>query len=373
MLEPEDYTVGIICPLEVELSAVRYMLDGEHSSSTAPQYARYIFGELSKHNVVVATLPINAQGKFRTAIIASELRKKFQNVSHYLLVGIGGGVPTQAADVRLGDVVVSVPSGTHAGVVQYDLGNKYVDGFKRMGFLAAPAREFLQILPKMISDHRVKKSKIDDFLSAMQTRMQAAKDNIDHRQFLRPPQSLDRLFKPDYEHPPDSQTCRDDDKEKLVERDRRKHPHRPVIHYGLIASGDSVIKDAVIRDRISEEAGGAICFDMEAAGMMNDFQPLAIRGICDYADSHKNDDWHGYAAAVAAGMAKEILTYIPPGIYTPQFVYKFAVNGTTNQTKKHHLSPWSRPSPWVGRWCSLARSAYKKERFTTLAMSLARM
>lgn len=47
--------------------------------------------------------------------------------------------------------------------------------------------------------------------------------------------------------------------------------------------------------------------DMKAAGLMNNYPCLVIRGICDYADSHKNKDWQGYAAAVAAAYAKELL------------------------------------------------------------------
>jgi hypothetical protein len=51
---------------------------------------------------------------------------------------------------------------------------------------------------------------------------------------------------------------------------------------------------------------------MEAAGLMNDFPCLVIRGICDYADSHKNNTWQPYAAATAAAYAKEVLSVIPP-------------------------------------------------------------
>jgi nucleoside phosphorylase len=34
---------------------------------------------------------------------------------------------------------------------------------------------------------------------------------------------------------------------------------------------------------------------------------LVIRALCDYADNEKNDEWHEYAAAVAAGYAKHLL------------------------------------------------------------------
>jgi nucleoside phosphorylase len=50
---------------------------------------------------------------------------------------------------------------------------------------------------------------------------------------------------------------------------------------------------------------------MEAAGLMNTFPCLVIRGICDYSDSHKNKEWQGYAAMVAAAYAKDLLQRIP--------------------------------------------------------------
>ncbi|KAL4755783.1 uncharacterized protein BDW70DRAFT_167857 [Aspergillus foveolatus] len=70
----------------------------------------------------------------------------------------------------------------------------------------------------------------------------------------------------------------------------------PVIHYGLIASGNQVMKDARTRDRLSRELG-ILCFEMEAAGLMDDFQCL---------------QWQEYAAATAAAYAKELLSVIHP-------------------------------------------------------------
>ena len=60
------------------------------------------------------------------------------------------------------------------------------------------------------------------------------------------------------------------------------------------------------------EHEGVLCFEMEAAGLMNDFQCLVIRGVCDYADSHKHKQWQPYAALTAAAFAKELLLEIPP-------------------------------------------------------------
>lgn len=85
----------------------------------------------------------------------------------------------------------------------------------------------------------------------------------------------------------------------------------PVIHYGNIASGNQVMKDGLTRDRLAEKEH-VICFEMEAAGLMDEFRCLVIRGISDYSDSHKNKAWQPYAAGTAAAYAKELLLEIPP-------------------------------------------------------------
>lgn len=71
------------------------------------------------------------------------------------------------------------------------------------------------------------------------------------------------------------------------------------------------MKDALVRDKLALEKG-VLCFEMEAAGLMNQFSCLVIRGICDYSDSHKNKEWQGYAAMAAAAFARDLLYRIPP-------------------------------------------------------------
>ncbi|KAA8652873.1 5'-methylthioadenosine/S-adenosylhomocysteine nucleosidase family protein [Aspergillus tanneri] len=94
-----------------------------------------------------------------------------------------------------------------------------------------------------------------------------------------------------------------------VERDKRDN-NEPQLHYGIIVSGNIVVKDGKTRERLRKETG-ALCFEMEAAGLMQDFPCIAIRGICDYADSRKNRQWQAYAALAAASYPKELLSYIP--------------------------------------------------------------
>ena len=106
--------------------------------------------------------------------------------------------------------------------------------------------------------------------------------------------------------------CNDEVKAAPLQR----HADDPVIHYGLIASGNTVIKDAKFRDQLRDELG-ILCFEMEAAGLVNDFPCLVVRGICDYSDSQKNQDWQYYAALTAAAWAKELLNTIKPMAVDP--------------------------------------------------------
>ncbi|PYH65028.1 5'-methylthioadenosine/S-adenosylhomocysteine nucleosidase family protein [Aspergillus vadensis CBS 113365] len=301
-----DYTVGIFCPLEVEICAVQYLLDKVHRQ-TQSRPVRYVWGKLGDHNVVVATLPFTYRGKVSTAVAVARLHIDFPNISRLLLVGIGGGVPTQGVDVRLGDVVIGTPTALHPGVVQYDLGKRYKGKFVRTGYLPPPPEEWIHAITKMKTSHLVQGDQLSSSITALEARSA-------HRAFIRPPPELDTLFEPTYDHIDGATSCDQCSRDRVTQRPPRSDPTKPVIHYGLILSGDSVIKDAATRDQIASDEGGAICFEMEAAAMMNDFPCLVIRGICDYADSHKNDVWHEYAAAAAAAVAKEILRFIEPTV-----------------------------------------------------------
>ena len=107
------------------------------------------------------------------------------------------------------------------------------------------------------------------------------------------------------------ETCGDDLSKLILRPERSDDDDNPAIHYGLIASANQLMKDALVRDRLAAEKD-VFCFEMEAAGLMNHFPCLVIRGICDYSDSHKNKEWQGYAAMAAAAYAKDLLCRIAP-------------------------------------------------------------
>lgn len=70
------------------------------------------------------------------------------------------------------------------------------------------------------------------------------------------------------------------------------------------------MRDGTRRENL-RKALGLLCFEMEAAGLVDDFPCLVIRGICDYSDSHKNKRWQPYAALTAAVYGKELLSRLP--------------------------------------------------------------
>lgn len=132
-------------------------------------------------------------------------------------------------------------------------------------------------------------------------------DREQARRFSKRP-ARDRLFKATYIHQAGS--C--DNHDKQHERPIRQHSTIPRVHYGPVASGNKVIRDASFAAEINEKYG-CLCFEMEAAGLDN-FPSLTIRGISDYCDTHKDDTWHDYAAVVAAAYAKELLSVVPPTV-----------------------------------------------------------
>ena len=277
-LRPADYTVGWSSALPVELAAATSLLDEKHH--TLPQdYSEtniYTFGSIGDHNVVMACLPVGRTGTDSAATVVTQMRSKFTSMRFYLLVGIGGGVPNKQADIRLGDVVVSQPDLGRGGVVQHDFGKHVPGGFKYTGFVNAPSDILLSALAKFQALHLPKEGSLSSHPFEVDRKSDLFADL---------PDSPDLLFEASYGHEGGS-TCESCDKTHLS-RESPPHDRMTMVHYGTIASGNQVIRDGVLRDKLSSELGGVLCFEMEAAGISKSFPCLVIRGICDYADSHK--------------------------------------------------------------------------------------
>jgi len=145
------------------------------------------------------------------------------------------------------------------------------------------------------------------------------------KDYARPAINEDQLFDTTYPHQ-GGPTCRNCDPSQIVVRKQRTCSD-PQIHYGIIGSANVVMKDSLTRDALKRDLG-IICVDMEAAGLMDTFPGLVIRGICDYADSHKHKNWQPYAAAVAAAYLKELLMIIPRNEIAEQRGEFFLIDST---------------------------------------------
>jgi nucleoside phosphorylase len=323
--------VGWICALEAELAASQAMLDEEHPDLLQAENDTntYTLGRIGQHNVVLACLPSGTTGISAAATAARDLLRSFPRVRFGLMVGVGGGAPSNPSDdprqdIRLGDVIVSNPEGNYGkgrvylfdkkseltkctgGVLQYDFGKTIKDGkFIQTGSLNKPPAVLMTGVSKLRALHLRKGSAIREHVNSMLESNPAMQQDFSYRN----PED-DQLFQADYDHMDSDKDCKSCDEERLIQRKPRT-TNVPVIHYGLIGSANQVMRHGVTREKLRQERG-IICFEMEAAGLMDNFPCLVIRGICDYSDTHKNKNWQPYAAATAAAYAKELLGVIPP-------------------------------------------------------------
>jgi nucleoside phosphorylase len=324
-----DFKVAIICALPLEASTVLALFDKQWSNHTYNRASgdsnAYSTGVIGHHNIVLVYMP--NMGKVAAATAAADLRASFPGIQLTLLVGICGGAPFGGQlreDILLGDVVIS------EGLVQYDLGkqlpnNRFVRKDTPRDNLPRPRPEVRAALAKLQT--RQSRSWLCDKTSEyLRVLGQELNGMVTY-----PGATEDKLFKSTYQHkhhsPSECTMCANDeggdgvcdettgmsceqlkcDEQELVLRVRVSQPCKPVVHFGLIASGDTIMKSGEDRDQISAR-DGVIAFEMEGAGVWEKFpSSLVIKGICDYADSHKSKIWQGYAAATAAAVMKAFL------------------------------------------------------------------
>ncbi|KAE8151441.1 nucleoside phosphorylase domain-containing protein [Aspergillus avenaceus] len=305
-LQCSDYKIGWICALPVEYAAAAAVLDAIHNppSDLAWQpkcdHNQYTFGQVGGRNIVLAVLPAGIYGIAQAALATSMMAKAFPSLYFVLMVGVGGGVPSETHDIRLGDVVVSRPGAGQAGVLQYDFGKIGIDGeVTPTGVLNKPPPEALTAIAAMEMRYMMEDGSLTDIVDTVLSKRPKMRTKFAH-----PGVNTDILYRAEYNHVRgnDCRSCA----EKMIEIRDPRETTEPVIHYGLIGSANQVVKDGMTRERLRKKHN-ILCFEMEAAGMMDSFPCLVIRGICDYADSHKNKAWQGYASMTAAAYAKDLL------------------------------------------------------------------
>ena len=312
-LTAQAYTVAWLCALPLsELVVATAMLDEEHDPLSLPSHDEnsYTYGSINAHNVVVACMPPGQPGKVSASKLVQPLSQSFPNLKIHLFVGVGGGVPripppdNPDKDVHLGDVVIGCAEEAGVpGVVQWDLVRYLENGdTEPLGILDKPDRRLLSALGLLLRNRVLGRTKFSEHLKRLQKLAGFWHPGLEH----------DKLFKSTCHHVrgPNCSFC---DCTQLTERLPRLHQDL-IFHQGTVVSGDTIMKDPYRRDEISQMYHGALCFEMEAAGVMDDKRCLIIRGIADYADSHQNISWQNYAAGTAAAFAREFLLTIQPQV-----------------------------------------------------------
>ncbi|PON25117.1 pfs domain-containing protein [Trichoderma gamsii] len=309
----DDYTIGWVATIPFGVAAFRALLDEEHES-LPPQDDldgnSYVLGRMGAHNVVLA-FPGESKSTLAAEIV-SNMAYSFPKIQLRLIVGVGGGAPQPEPDpkedIRLGDVVVGFPNEENNCVVQWEKSTGEEGSFVAKCHLNGPPPVFIEAIKALKLVHAAENGNMQRYID------EAIQSNSPGMETIKyPGLEKDRLFKSGYMHktlePKSANSCAACNKEKIIERTPRE-PSHVMVHYGQIASSNKVMKASKKRDSLRKE-WGVLCFEMEAANLTNDLPFLLIRGICDYSDSHKDNEWRPFASLTAAAYAKDLLMVLP--------------------------------------------------------------
>ncbi|KAI1131970.1 purine and uridine phosphorylase [Nemania abortiva] len=338
-LQPEEYHVAWIAPLEIEAQAAKHMLDRRHSGrfrmDRGDDYV-YQAGEMCGHNVIIATLPAGQEyGTGSAAALASQIKKFFPNLWFGLLVGVAAGLPNlernPPRDTRLGDVLVALPDNDSSGLVAYnlgkDIGNDELSLLRRGQVLALTEPVVRSAISNIKLDWPEESKHFLHYYETMKNKRHQAGT------FEDPGLEKDRFYQTD-----------DKGEDHPVVRPHRTESERTQVWYGPIGSGETLMRNAARRDQLRDRYN-LIGLEMEAVGAMNRIPVGVIRGVCDYADSHKNKQWQPYAAAMAAAYAKALLANIGPNTTQPNTKTPDLDQGADEMTKKRPNSASANESP----------------------------
>jgi nucleoside phosphorylase len=286
------FTTGIVTALPIEMAALESCFsevrDIEMRGMRYKVAAAPVRGSNSKRVLSIIKRAAD-MGNNSAAICATNMLTAFPNLEDVIMVGIAGGIPypdNAEKHVRLGDLVIS----DHQGVTQYDFGKQYKDYFEEKQRGRPPSAKLIDAINELatqeLKGNRIWEEYIDDLSSKLN--------------WVRPSESTDKLYI-------------DDASDDVVSHpvDNRRQEGRPRVFRGKIGSANLVLKSSSHRKKIREKHE-VLAVEMEASGIADatwhhSAGYLVIRGICDYADRRKNDEWHKYAALIAAAYCKAVL------------------------------------------------------------------
>lgn len=288
--ESEKIKIGIITALPKECAAVKRVMKNVKECKAEGRGAgdTFYIGELDSnyggiHNVA---LSLCGMGTNRASIRATRMLNYFPGIEYIIMVGIAAGVPFHdniEKHVRLGDIVVS------EGVVQYDFVKETSEKVICRSDSAKPSAKLLAAVDRI---------KIKEYEGTY--RWKAYIDTYAMDIFVKP-ESEDVLY--------------DSEGKKVAHPKDDRRDEYPKIFYGRIASANTLLKSQEKREKLKRDMG-VLAVEMEASGIADaaweeETGYLVIRGICDYGDDFKNDDWQEYASIVAACYARDVIENLP--------------------------------------------------------------
>ena len=296
-------SVLIVCALPKETAAVLSLFDS-HAEDAVPAPPsdpnKYWVGDYgaaadgSRRRVLVGRC---GMGVVSAAITATHALRSFpDDITQVLMVGIAGGCPNplkKEDHVRLGDIVAA----NEKGVVQYDFIKRTVDGDEHRANPQRPSKELLDAAQTLeVRRRSTKKAPWETLIATV-----IAKD-------------------PDYKRPPpEADVLHDaDGGEKAVlahPSDPDRQADQPKLCRGAIGCANILLKDPKQRDQVRDR-WGVRAIEMEGSGIIDagwamNQDVMVVRGICDYCDSFKSDDWQEYASLVAAAYAHCLIEALP--------------------------------------------------------------
>ncbi|RMJ03326.1 hypothetical protein CDV36_015147 [Fusarium kuroshium] len=333
-----DFEIAIVCALPLEYDAVCNLVDqfwDDDYGRAAGDPNMYTNGRVGAFNIVIVLL--SGMGKVKATSATASLRSSYPNLELALVTGICGGVPITGSgkELVLGDVVISNT------VVQYDLGRRYPNEFETKHTLSdslgRPALHIQNLVVTFKTSRGLQQleGRAASHLKTLQSRQ--LDDDEAAKECDGGPSAVCNASR--------KLSCRElgCDVQQRVSRKRLQDNQRlrvPQVLVGRLGSGDTVLKSGEDRDRIAEEHD-LIAFEMEGAGAWDEIPCIIVKGICDYADSHKNKNWQNFAAATAASVAKALVEKYPrtdkpsTSSYTQDRTTK-TVSNTNSRTLSSH-------------------------------------
>lgn len=284
-----DVKLGIITALPKEYEAMRQMLIDPNEievETTELKGAgrRFCIGQIKTANndLQLVALGMCGMGNNKAAIRAQKMITCFPELKYVIMTGIAGGIPSPedvTKHVRLGDIIIS------EGVIQYDLITETPEGQRCRSNTARPASVLLEAV---------------DYVKGYEYR-----DSIPWHDYI------ECYARNKFKKPPIKKDILYNETNKLI-----NHPvdgergKMPKAFYGMIGSANILLRNPSRHKELKSK--GIYGVEMEGAGIAdatwdNELGYLVIRGVCDYCDTHKNDEWQNYAALVAAAYTRALI------------------------------------------------------------------